>query len=317
MLGQQRDPTIDTKWEAEEQRRRLALTQMAADAQQQRRRFARLDLKQFIRRRVSDSAADYLGKAIDRRTKQPAIPTPHIPPLCGTSSQAGPSAPGPSSIDSSRSPTRASRRSKRPLSARSSSGQSESSVNTVGYATHRYRSELRQTLQDLGMHSTQQPQWGKPAHFVPLPPQPPHYSRESSRQSRQGMARSSREGRAMGSMTSKLSSLRDRALSSAGPSRTARSESARSRQTGSQQGLAREHTQQRARPATARPALRAARDPTAQNVTKHDSIDAKDSLLQGINIPPSGFTPPPSWNAYEAKAKCRSSQGRQTPRASP
>ena len=44
-------------------------------------------------------------------------------------------------------------------------------TNQTGYATHRFRSELRYQLSRMGLHRMDQ-QWGRPAHYVPHEPGP-------------------------------------------------------------------------------------------------------------------------------------------------
>jgi len=163
---------LDGMFNAEEERRKVALNHTAKAHVTQRRRHASVELEQFVRHRVSSNAADFLKKSLERKrqTIKSSLSSPK--PEVGTSCLA-------------------SRRGRRPESARSSSAglvrpaSTGVSVNTVGYVSHRYRSQLRHTLQNLGLHQTQMPRWGKPAHFIPIPPQESRVGgRLSSRSSR-------------------------------------------------------------------------------------------------------------------------------------
>jgi len=167
------EAVLDAQFAADEERRRIMLKKCARATVQARRKQSSVDIVE-IQRRVSESAGDFMAKSLAKaRTSMACEST-------GTWEKKEPVAaqrPSTARSDTSK------RRGARPLSARS-----DVSNYTVGYASQRYRSELRQTLRDIGLYHSQGPQWGQPAHFVPMPPsddpRPPSEQSYSTRQTK-------------------------------------------------------------------------------------------------------------------------------------
>lgn len=139
---------LDTYFRADEDRREVALKKCAKLHVERRRKQASLDLD-FVQSQVSKSAAEFLAKSLSQKKSRRQ------------------------NIDKEKRANKS-----RPVSARTSN----SGLSTpTGYQSHKYRSELRENLRNMGLHQTQMPKWGEPAHFVPVPPQStPSTSRTAS-----------------------------------------------------------------------------------------------------------------------------------------
>ena len=165
------EANLDRLFKKEETRRMLALKSSAVETVERRKRQSALDLE-FIQSRVSRSAGDYVTKSLEKQTKRNKA-----------QKQAE------RDMERKMSPTRfrtPQEAASRPYTARSARTESTATTLTnvpLGYKCHRYRSELRQMLQDIELYKGQDSSWGKPAHFMPVAPsepQPPSSSNGSS-----------------------------------------------------------------------------------------------------------------------------------------
>ena len=133
---------------------------------------------------MSQDAADFLRKSLTR-AKQAIVPGGNVKATTARLFD----------LDDSKSNRPGSSRTSRSSSSRSkvSTATDASIVSSMGYASHKYRSGLRQTLQDMGLHHSHKP-WGNsltmrtkndlsispisqthksseaPLNFVPVPP---------------------------------------------------------------------------------------------------------------------------------------------------
>merc|ERR1712070_626095 len=179
---------------------------------------------------------------------------------------------------------------------RSSTAVTDLSMFTVGYTTHRYRSELRYQLREMGLHQTQQANWGQPAHFVPML-QLPDESRPPSKRSYR---------RKHGSFSSDVADAKE------WPESTAETVVQRDLQRRdiplrrpSTARVSHKRPVDHERPTTARSAMASMQDrrdprPPASR-SRLDSCNSIRSQCATTTSGGSGFRPPAAWSAFMPK----------------